>query len=741
MSPRNRPEQRSASGIHLVSWCTIVVVALFATACERSPRPYPPERIRILALDPVDPLPVNSDILAVTTRESGMNLSVFVDMLDFQITDAPALQILLDTFPGSSEILRENFTGMDDWEISVFVYPDRQPQLEGILPGDIANQIGVTYDAPMDRIQIDLPQSLLGLPGPFSIAIASFVDQGRTLADTIEPIQSDDPSPEPVPLVLTFNNAFPAATPAQAFRSWDGAHNGPAGERFGLRHLLEAVESHRFPITLADMNKSNSLTGLQVLGADPWIESLEQDGLLFIPDTLPYTLCEQASKLGWPDEVLRMLREPDLTIKSTTTNVLSCADVPASGSGIDPPPGYHVLVRGDEGTHPSISSRRANQLLVIPESPAAHTPGVNGGPSLEFRRQLAKDLGTPQQGEPILLGIDFTHSFWGDPRTVSATLGWIAARPWIRPITVDTFLNRYLREQEWTVDNAPPFMEVSSDVNSTGIPLQKVLPFIDQDSSMGLRSLAWQLLLQSHTSAVCFDALPNISTQGADQARCGGKQAELSTAYTQLRLIKIWEDSRQSMIGATHSVETILDQNREPTLWATMTKQWLAIQESREGALLAIIGYDPVVGAIPIIWNPEGVSTSDMNGIEFVQVQISESMLKLDFIPEPSFTHLILPVYLPGEQLKRNRPCVKEDMKSMTLTLSCPGETRWQIDFLEADWDFQSFHDTPARWDRVEDPDQDMPAGHYLPFPYGRLSLRSDQRFSLIFSALPDEVE
>ena len=73
--------------------------------------------------------------------------------------------------------------------------------------------------------------------------------------------------------------------PAEALRSWDGAHTGPHGERHGLKHLLDAVEEYQIPTVLLDLKEPENLSALDAMGILPQIDALANNSLLILPES------------------------------------------------------------------------------------------------------------------------------------------------------------------------------------------------------------------------------------------------------------------------------------------------------------------------------------------------------------------------------------------------------------------------------------------------------------------------
>ncbi len=92
------------------------------------------------------------------------------------------------------------------------------------------------------------------------------VDNSNTILDKTEPFSQYTSSPTPVSTSLVFYNTQLGYTPAQILRNWDGAHNGPRGQRFGLKNLIRYSKQTQIPIILSDFYTPSNLAALNLLG-------------------------------------------------------------------------------------------------------------------------------------------------------------------------------------------------------------------------------------------------------------------------------------------------------------------------------------------------------------------------------------------------------------------------------------------------------------------------------------------
>ena len=204
------------------------------------------------ALDPADAATPADDITAVYLHQDLENLQIRIDLLDFQSPSELSLDIRI----------------RDD---SV---PEATP-LDIHIPSE-SDAARISLGPLLDTVIVEVPLS--AIPSHPRVDVITPTDQitGLTL---------DGPVPSgAAPLLLTFYDTFAGRFPAEALRSWDGAHTGPRGERHGLKHLLDAVEKYQIPIVLLDLKEPTNLSALDAMGLLPQIKELADASLLTLPE-------------------------------------------------------------------------------------------------------------------------------------------------------------------------------------------------------------------------------------------------------------------------------------------------------------------------------------------------------------------------------------------------------------------------------------------------------------------------
>ncbi|MDI6770763.1 MAG: hypothetical protein QMD04_13975 [Anaerolineales bacterium] len=397
-----------------------IVLILLTTACAVAPeanRPWAYADLR--RLDPPDACPDEgrdaptpaTDILAVYTRTSGYDLQIRLDLLDLTFTDNYLVEIHL-------------------WDNTHYAQSPLVIQIPASGRNQLIQPAGETspfqvrsYRNPsLDTITIAINRIFIGERYHFDI-YTYLSPAGPTAADQALNIRSDDPPPlSRAPLLLAFTDSFPAYTPAQAMRRWDGAHTGPTGERHGLSNVLDNAERYGVPVALLDLKTPASLSALDFIGKIDQIQRMAARRLLILPDVA----------YGEPADV-------SLTFSRRAARDFG---LPASPSVYTPfrdllPAYRYQFIELSDATH---LARRAGQML-IPFPTLAGEQATVDGLSLNVRKLLIQAALSPDAGDIVLLGGSLPNSTWGDADMASAAFAYIAAHPWIWALNGEDLLS------------------------------------------------------------------------------------------------------------------------------------------------------------------------------------------------------------------------------------------------------------------------------------------------------------
>jgi hypothetical protein len=354
-------------------------------------------------LDPLDNTPTPStDILAVYNRTIGSDLEIRIDLLDIPIDPDYDLRLYLSTPSGELTIL-----------VPAAGLPIVTPPEKGI-------KARVIRDPWLDTVTILLNR--LVVSQPFTYHVAAFVRGAPSPSDVTLPVRSDALPPSGrARLLLAFWDTFPAFTPAQALRRWDGAHTGPRGERHGLRNLLDAVSRYNIPVALLDLKTPSSLAALNYLGVLSRIQSLAGRGLLILPD------------VAYAEPARFSL---DFSRRAAVGFGLPSSLFVYDASSIIQPDYPEQFVIQDQTA--DISHNGDTRLIPVP--PNNVDQATIDGLSLDARRRLIAAAFSTDPSRLVVLGGDLPNSTWGNENMAAPSIAWIAGHPWIHPLSADDLL-------------------------------------------------------------------------------------------------------------------------------------------------------------------------------------------------------------------------------------------------------------------------------------------------------------
>jgi len=270
----------------------VVAAILILLACQKMPfseatQPRGWQYADLRLVDAADASEPWQDLLAVYTRQTKKTLEIRFDFLSLGAQKDLGIQIVMDTQPGGKKEIPGGTASFLDWDVMIDIQGEDEPSAitaDGQFLPSLRPK--VSWDYSLDAVIVQINRS--SLPGStknLMFQVFTSAAHSNIAADQTKPIALDDLRPvRRAPLLLAFWNSFPAYTPAQALRRWDGAHTGPFGQRHGLNHLLKAAEETGVPVVLLDLKNPNSLSALDALGQTAWIRHLQEDGIIVLPD-------------------------------------------------------------------------------------------------------------------------------------------------------------------------------------------------------------------------------------------------------------------------------------------------------------------------------------------------------------------------------------------------------------------------------------------------------------------------
>jgi hypothetical protein len=328
------------------------------------------------ALDPADAPDPAFDIIAAYLHQDGKSLLVRVDLLDFQAPEQVRLEILVADAAEPGSPLYSINTGAPD---------ELHPMAFGSM---------------LDTVTVEIENALLPADPVLDVI---------TPQDELRGLRPDGPvPPQAAPVLLAFYDTFAGRFPAEALRSWDGAHSGPRGERHGLKHLLDAVETYGVPVVLLDLKQPESLSALDAMGALPRVRGLAEAELLVLPE-----VSAQPADFDLPPG--------QAWFRSASIGVEAA---------------YHFqFIRDTSHIYRFTRSPfQASTSMPVPVATETDQP-TRDGPSLELRRALLEVALDDDPANLLALGGSLAESTWGASNMVAPTLAYFASRPYIRALS------------------------------------------------------------------------------------------------------------------------------------------------------------------------------------------------------------------------------------------------------------------------------------------------------------------
>jgi hypothetical protein len=376
------------------------------SACQAVPAAAAWRAADLRRLDPADAPQPALDLLAASLRTSPLTVEVRIDLLDLVASDA----------------YEYRFTFWDEGAFRL------EPLRVEVRPGGVVQtrlpegapplRARVVPDFELDTLVVSLNRHLLH--GNVRVEIESLQD--GMMVDRIEPFDGNTPPPlQRAPVVLAFEDVYPALTPAQALRRWDGAHTGPTGERHGLAHIVEAASRTRLPVFLLDLKTPASLAALHAMGLDGRLRTLAEAGTLVLPDVAWSEPDGQALEAG-------LAAAAAFGFRSSPYGYAAAGGLQA---------GYAAqFVNLPDAAHLG----RAPGTLLIPLPMDSQQQATASGPSLELRRRLVATALSTDTTDLLVLGGSLPDTSWGDSDMAGPTFAWLAGHAWVQVLSGTSLL-------------------------------------------------------------------------------------------------------------------------------------------------------------------------------------------------------------------------------------------------------------------------------------------------------------
>jgi hypothetical protein len=761
----------------------VLIILWMACACAPLPGQTPPLQPWTYAdlrqLDPIDASSPLADITGVYLRQVGPELQIRLELAEVDVVPAYDLFLALDTAPGGARPMPGLGAQADlDWD-ALLAIPAGRPASAIRADGTALNglRLRIFRDPAVDIIQLFLFRPALP-PGLRAVSLQVFARPRRAEAgiglDAVPPARLFGHPPAPVQAWLAFWQVFPAVTPAQAQRRWDSAHAGPLGERHGLRSLLTAARRQGIPLTLLDLKEPASLAALTYVDGMSLVQRSIRQGVLHLADSLP------AARFGeLPGWAARMAagetRAPGLGLGLPASPILY---IPSLSNASALPPGYPILVthspvsKADLSQPPRVIPTRWQDRLVLSLPVPPFDQATQSGPSLALIRDLlhvAAGQGPDGDGPLLLLGGPLPESAWGDPQAAAATLRYLRARPWIRFAAPASLLTLRPVRQAALPPSTPP----------AGLSRKTI-----ERSSAILAALGDLRLVQQQPAWGAYRALL------AAQPLAPPSLTALRGAY--LGQIEVLLAASRWAAAPYTASDCAIDLDADGQAECLLANDQVFAVFELQGARLDFAflrseyGYTQIIGpfsqlapglADPSTWDLSGGFPPDPGDLPgaFVDrsgaaaaytVQVSPGLLAFSgpyiktFRLLPSGIHA---VYQPGPETPKGQLVTRLALllspqpagavpwsagyRSSPLgdgytwcTTTSPGRFPDQETCLEIRTDapvirLDSFLDSPASRGSLENPDREVPPGHFIPFPFAIVHIESAAPFQVTLQA------
>jgi hypothetical protein len=402
---------------HFKKWLVLICLSFFLIGCQykqwnssnASLQSW--EYADLRSLDPIDASEPEQDLIALYSRIDNQSVQIRLDFLEMASVIGTDIYILFNTNPGGLSEFNsgssESITTDINWDYLIKI-PARGNVV--VIDDQYISVLGmallIVRDPSTESLMLSFNKSTLPISiSSTTIQIIVTSAGNNHILDKSNSFSIDAPSPARVQIFFAFWNAFSANTPAQALRSWAGAHSGPMSSRHGLKYLLDSAFMTKTPIYVLDLITFDNLSALDYINALYIVKDLINQGILSSENLGEVTNWENdfyllKNKINMSVNIIYSLSEIDYA--QYNKNFHDCPLVPRQ----------HTLSIDD-----------MNSLLDCKKSLIAYA--INH-PTL-----------------PIIMGGDFSVSLFGDPNISLAVFRYVATHPWLQVLSNDSFSTVY----------------------------------------------------------------------------------------------------------------------------------------------------------------------------------------------------------------------------------------------------------------------------------------------------------
>ncbi len=432
-----------------------------------------------------------TDLIAVYGTRTAEGLAFRADVMNLTPETQDLLFIAVDfTERGRQNYTQQNpaITGDLSWDLLIrFSLNGTSTLLDTNFQELTQTILDANLDSRLDFVSMEIDSSCFPDPnGNWQIQAATLNKDGNILLDKTKVFSSQD-STGRGKLVLTVSNVFTGYGP-HAVSWYDGfaiRPNERPGDRRGFKYLLDSFENHHVPMVLGDM-RIETFPANEYLEINQRIRRLNQDGLCDPLSTLTYGhfMCWQPDDVN--DKALEMMTGlranldlPGSDVFFPYESMLTAGDINTIADA-----GYSAIYGLDqyrywfgwlddwsdlEAVRENLESLRKihringmnfffhssinnYQGFVADDrwepidwntwSEYAMYEGTDEGLDIWWRRILLDMALDSDQQQYFTIGTDLLLTPWLFPDVIEGNIAWVAAHPWIEPVTFSDLLTR-----------------------------------------------------------------------------------------------------------------------------------------------------------------------------------------------------------------------------------------------------------------------------------------------------------
>lgn len=543
------------------------------------------------------------------------------------------------------------------------------------------------------------------------------------------------------PVIFAFSTSLKTATPAQLLRSWNGAHTGPLGQRHGLEQVLAAVEQFYIPVFLLDITTPDRLAALFLLGQSDRLESLYQNKVVFLPDSVtgPPEYWQQTM------EVNQYLQKGLWSHKSASANSPFSSEIP----------GQYLIAFGKLKN--SNYLRKWDNCNIVPlpdpagmiqasDANTLHWQADQNGLTMPAMAALLKSAHSSETNDLVVFGGNLPETTWADSAVIPQAFYQIENIPWIRVLTESDLIT--WKAKEFSNNSQIPCENILCHSKfATQIDLPYKLNELEQRlSSVPINNaglLAW-LTYNRLTDASLDDATRLLNASYLDQVDrlitaahwvenpgnitvCGVGLFDTDCILANNSQILFFNQQDGSLIAGFIQVGDDIHQWTAPfSQRATALSDpsdWIE-KDGRQldpAVQMGSFGLGPNMNQVVSRFSENSLHFSASQSQSEITYRIDSTRLIIELnnpqqiggsiilAPCPLDLFDTLSTDSATSSCQSNFDCRVEVAGCLKIELSSSGVEFYSLD---------SYRDSPVFTDPVEDPNKDYPAGHYLPTGY-----------------------